>query len=237
MRKWLHGDSRGLVRVLKFTWEPFVVKYLTLYCLQNKIYVSAAVWSSTQPSPGWGMGSWTGGQPEGVSAVHAWGVCCCHSPTTFRLSSSAPATPEKRQETAHCKLNNLFGEACLGDLDFSLFKRRHSSVHNHSTVNMMKRSKPITKFLLKKSAAVQKRLVSFARRKAVSQRRTSPERESSDHRTTAVPPRTKSKEWPVNSSKAIKENGGNQGSTRPVWFVSLQRELGEVAIATQNKNS
>ena len=57
MRKWLHGDSRGLVRVLKFTWEPFVVKYLTLYCLQNKIYVSAAVWSSTQPSPGWGMGS------------------------------------------------------------------------------------------------------------------------------------------------------------------------------------
>ena len=107
---------------------------------------------------------------------------------------SAPATPEERQEMAHCKLNNLFGEACLGDLDFSLFKRRHSSVHNHSTVNMMKRSKPITKFLLKKSAAVQKRLVSFARRKAVSQRRTSPERESSDHRTTAVPPRTKSKE-------------------------------------------
>ena len=82
----------------------------------------------------------------------------------------ATATPEDRQEMAHCKLNNLFGEACLGDLDFSLFKRRHSSVHHHSTANMMKRNKPITKLLMKKSAAVQKRLVSFARRKAVSVR-------------------------------------------------------------------
>ena len=108
----------------------------------------------------------------------------------------APASPEERREMAHCKLNNVFGEACLGDLDFSLFKRWHSSVHHHSTVNMMKRNKPITKFLLKKSAAVQKRLVSFARRKATSVREEhrQRERENSDHRTTAVPPRTKSKE-------------------------------------------
>ena len=64
----------------------------------------------------------------------------------------------------------------MGDLDFSLFKRRHSSVHHHSTVNMMKRNKPITKFRLKKSAAVQKRLVSFARRKAVSEKNIARER-------------------------------------------------------------
>ena len=71
---------------------------------------------------------------------------------------------------AHCKLSNFFGEAFLGDLDFSVFKQRHSSVHHHSMVNMMKRNKPTTKFLLKKSAAVRKRLVSLARRKAVSVR-------------------------------------------------------------------
>ena len=65
----------------------------------------------------------------------------------------------------------------MGDLHFSLFKRRHSSVHHHSTVNLMKRNKPITKFLLKKSAAVQKRLVSFARRKAVSVREEHRQRE------------------------------------------------------------
>ena len=90
---------------------------------------------------------------------------------------SAPATPEERQEMADFKLNNLFGEACLGDLDFSLFKQRHSSVHHHSTVNMTKRNKPITKFLWKKSAAVQKRLVSFGRRKAVSVREEHRQRE------------------------------------------------------------
>ena len=90
---------------------------------------------------------------------------------------SAPASPEERQEMADFKLNNLFGEACLGDLDFSLFKQRHSSVHHHSTVNMTKRNKPITKFLWKKSAAVQKRLVSFARRKAVSVRKEHRQRE------------------------------------------------------------
>ena len=79
---------------------------------------------------------------------------------------SIPATPEQRQKMSHCKLNNLFGEACLGDLDFSLFKRRNSSVHHHSTVNMLKRNKPISKFLLKKTEEEQHRLLSFARTKA-----------------------------------------------------------------------
>ena len=29
-------------------------------------------------------------------------------------ANGAPAIPEERQEMADCKLNNLFGEACLG---------------------------------------------------------------------------------------------------------------------------
>ena len=79
---------------------------------------------------------------------------------------SVPATPEQRQKMQHCKINNLFGEACLGDLDFSLFKRRNSSAHHHSTVNMLKRNKPISQFLLKKPDQEQHRLLSFARSKA-----------------------------------------------------------------------
>ena len=45
---------------------------------------------------------------------------------------STIAQPEKRAEMQHSLLNNFFGEACLGNLDFSLFKRRHSSVHHHT---------------------------------------------------------------------------------------------------------
>ena len=36
---------------------------------------------------------------------------------------AGPATPQQRKDMAHCQLNNLFGEACLADLDFSMFKR------------------------------------------------------------------------------------------------------------------
>ena len=150
---------------------------------------------------------------------------------------SAPATPEERQEMAHSKLNNVFGEACLGDLHFSLFKRRHSSVHHHSTVNMMKRNKPITKFLLKKSAAVQKRLVSFSRRKAVSVREEHRQREKAviierqqylqeqKVKSDLLTARRRSRKMEV--IRAVQDRGG----------LSLQRELGEDAVATQNKNS
>ena len=54
---------------------------------------------------------------------------------------------------AHCKLTNLFGEGCFGDLDFSLFKRRNASAHHLSTLNMLNRNKTISSFLASLSEA------------------------------------------------------------------------------------
>ncbi|KAL3881058.1 hypothetical protein ACJMK2_033254 [Sinanodonta woodiana] len=42
---------------------------------------------------------------------------------------------------SHSPLTNLLGERCFGDLDFDLYKRRHSSLHHHSTINMLKRNR------------------------------------------------------------------------------------------------
>ena len=66
----------------------------------------------------------------------------------------------------HSQLNNLFGEDCLRDLDHSLFKQRHSSVHHHTTVSMLKWNKPIKYSLLTKSDAQQKRITDYARKKS-----------------------------------------------------------------------
>lgn len=77
-----------------------------------------------------------------------------------------PATPEQWEAMKHCQLNNLLGEACLGDLDCSLFKRRSASVHHHTTINMFKRNKPITSYFLKKSKEKQKQIITFAWQKA-----------------------------------------------------------------------
>ena len=85
---------------------------------------------------------------------------------------STPATPEQRQRLSHCQLNNLFGEACLGDLDFSLFKRRNGSVFHHSTVNMLKRNRSISNWLLKKPEATQALVLKFARAMAENVRET-----------------------------------------------------------------
>ena len=54
---------------------------------------------------------------------------------------------------AHCKLTNLFGEGCFGDLDFSLFKCRNVSAHHLSTLNMLNRNKTISSFLASLSEA------------------------------------------------------------------------------------
>ncbi|GFR71975.1 hypothetical protein ElyMa_000367400 [Elysia marginata] len=81
-----------------------------------------------------------------------------HEVTTRQLADFLPGgryhdvTDKSRQEkTSPCQLTNLMGEECLGDLDFSIFKRRHSSLHHHSTINMPKRNGTLCRWLMTKS--------------------------------------------------------------------------------------
>ena len=74
--------------------------------------------------------------------------------------------PELRQRTKHCKLTNLVGEQAFGDLDFSIFKRRYASLHHHSTVQMMKRNKPISMWFSSKDEEEQKCLLNLSAEKA-----------------------------------------------------------------------
>ena len=67
--------------------------------------------------------------------------------------------PELWQRMKHCKLTNLVGEQAFGDLDFNIFKRRYASLHHHSTVQMMKRNKPISMWFSSKDEEEQKRLL------------------------------------------------------------------------------
>ena len=76
---------------------------------------------------------------------------------------STVAESEKRALMQHSQLNSLVGEACLGNLDFSIFKQYHSSVH-HTTLNMLKWNKPIKNFLLKKSDAEKKGIIDCKKR-------------------------------------------------------------------------
>ena len=47
--------------------------------------------------------------------------------------------PALQEKLKHSHITNLVSEECFADLDFSLFKRRNSSLHHHSTINMLKR--------------------------------------------------------------------------------------------------
>ena len=91
---------------------------------------------------------------------------------------SSPPNEEDRQRMAHCRTTNLLGEACFGDLDFSMNKRRSASSFHHSTVNMMKRNKPITAWLCAKSLEDQKVVMRAARRKGEQLRRLHKEKEA-----------------------------------------------------------
>ena len=64
-----------------------------------------------------------------------------------------------RARMNHCTLHNLLGEACFGDLDFSLFKRRNASLHHQSTINMLKRNQTMSGWFSEKSATEQKSLL------------------------------------------------------------------------------
>ena len=64
-----------------------------------------------------------------------------------------------RARMKHCKLHNLLGEACFGDLDFSLFKRRNASLHHQSTINMLKRNQTMSGWFSEQSETEQKSLL------------------------------------------------------------------------------
>ena len=66
----------------------------------------------------------------------------------------------------HSHITNLLGEACFGDLDVSIYTRRNTSVHHHSTLIMLKRNKTMTEWFLKKSAQEQCRLLQMSSSKA-----------------------------------------------------------------------
>ena len=76
-----------------------------------------------------------------------------------------------KKKMGHCKLTNLLGEACFGDLDFSLFKRRNASIHHHSTINMMKRNFTISAWFSNKTLEEQDRLLKLSAIKAKDLRR------------------------------------------------------------------
>ncbi|XP_076447511.1 uncharacterized protein LOC143284579 [Babylonia areolata] len=94
---------------------------------------------------------------------------------------SQPPTEEQRHRMAHCKLTNLFGEANFGDLDFSLNKRRHSSLHHHSSVIMQKRNETAS-WLAHKSAEEQQQLLDVAKTAATSLRKRHRENEEEENR-------------------------------------------------------
>lgn len=73
-------------------------------------------------------------------------------------------TEEALQRMKHCKLTNLIGEACFADLDFSMFKHRRAQLFYLSFLNMLKRNKTISKFLLSKDEQEQSNLLKRARK-------------------------------------------------------------------------
>ena len=74
--------------------------------------------------------------------------------------------PELRAKMQHCQLTNLTGEANLADLDFSLFNKRHASLHYRSFINMMNRNRSMSTWFHKKSTEDQKKLLSLSAQKS-----------------------------------------------------------------------
>ena len=78
--------------------------------------------------------------------------------------------PARRAKLAHSQITNLLGEACFGDLDLSLYKRRNASCHHHATMTMLVRNKPMTWFH-SKDADQQRKLLQLSAKKAPQWRR------------------------------------------------------------------
>lgn len=49
--------------------------------------------------------------------------------------------PDVAQTLKHCPVTNLIGENAFGDLDFNINKRRHTSLHHHSSTQMWRANK------------------------------------------------------------------------------------------------
>ena len=77
----------------------------------------------------------------------------------------AVTDPELQQKLAHSQITNLLGEACFGDLDLSIYKRRNASSHHHGSLTMMIRNKMMEKWFSKKEAASQKQILKVAAKK------------------------------------------------------------------------
>ena len=73
---------------------------------------------------------------------------------------------ELRDKLKHCKVTNLVSEYEFGNLDYSQFRRRYASLHHHSSIQMVKTNKTISKWLSSKSCDDQSRLLHTAREKS-----------------------------------------------------------------------
>ena len=79
--------------------------------------------------------------------------------------------PHKRKKMAHSSMTNLLGEACFGDLDLSIYKRRNATSHHHATMNMLIRNNTIDKWFQSKSSPDQEQLLQLSAKKADSLRK------------------------------------------------------------------
>ena len=73
---------------------------------------------------------------------------------------------ELRCKMKSCKLTNLVSEYEFGDLDFSQFRRRHASLHFHSSIQMVKRNRTISKWLSSKPLHEQGSLLKICKEKS-----------------------------------------------------------------------
>ena len=90
---------------------------------------------------------------------------------------SEEASLELRRSMTHCKLTNLISEHEFGDLDYSQYRRRHASLHFHSSIQMVKRNKTISVWLNSKSIQNQNTLLLKAREQGISLRKKHAEQE------------------------------------------------------------
>ena len=101
-------------------------------------------------------------------------ICASFVETTERQLSDflpggryhAVTDPVVLAKLQHSHVTNLLGEACFGDLDISIYTRRNTSVHHHSTLNMLKRNRTMSEWFVSKSANEQLRLLQMAAGKA-----------------------------------------------------------------------
>lgn len=140
-----------------------------------------------------------------------------------------------KERMAHCQLTNLIGEACFGDLDFSIFKRRNASIHHHSTVNMLKRNKTMSDWFNKKSIGDQTKLLTLSTKLGPKLRVEHMESQQAvETKTQNILKETKQKqeeklqkniEYKQNIVKLVKEYGGPVTSPSDVDIIYEQQKL------------